>query len=107
MIDHAVRSVRRNHFYFVIHQVGRKLGGRSSTVYQPPYDPVILALPVHLDDADGILRLDDDVAEIFAAPGHKKIFVRKLRDARADRLPLLRLEVLLYGFHFLRLDAVG
>ena len=36
-------AVGGDHFYFVVHQVGREFTGRSSAVYQSPADPVVFS----------------------------------------------------------------
>ena len=83
-----------------------KLRGRSAAVYQSPYDTVIFTLVIQLDHADGIFRLDADIAEIFAAAGHQEILSCQCGNGGADRLELLRLEVLLYQLYLFRLHTV-
>ena len=78
--------------HFQIHQVAGKLRGRSAAVYQSPYDTVILTLVIQLDHADGIFRLDADIAEIFAAAGHQEILSCQCGNCGADGLELLRLK---------------
>ena len=107
VIDNSVLAVRGNVFHFMVHEVARKLGGRTAAVHKAPADPVVLALVVELDDAEGVFRLDGDVAEIFSGTRHKEILARQLRNRRPDRLPLARNQLFLHGLDFLRLDAVA
>ena len=106
MIYHTVVGILQL-LHFQIHQVAGKLRGRSAAVYQSPYDTVILTLVIQFDHADGIFRLDADIAEIFTAAGHKEILSCQCVDGGADGLELLRLEVLLYQLYLFRLHTVG
>ena len=72
-----------------------------------PADAIVLTLVVQLDDAEGILGLNDHIPEIFAGTGHQEILFRQLRYDRADRTPFAGGELFLHGLNFLCLDAIG
>ena len=87
MIDYSVLSVCKFFLHLMVHQMGRKLTRRISSLNKTPANAVVLALIINLDDCQARLRIHGDVPEILSCSRHKKKLTGKSRHICTNGLP--------------------
>ena len=89
VVNHPISAACQFLFDLMVHQVRGELGSRSSAALQAPDKAVILPLVVNLDHSHGILRMDDQIAQVLAGSGYQEILSSQLGNAGPDGLPSL------------------
>ena len=105
MVHNAVSFVLK-FFYLQVHQMARKLWGRTSSVDETPDDAVIFTFFIQLNHTDAVFRFDCDISEIFSASGYQEILSRKIWNGGSDRIPLSGLKIFFYLFNLFRFHTV-
>ena len=108
MINNTALAVSCLDPYRMVHEVAGELAGGLCAAFQAPDDPPGITLIIDLDNADGMLGIQDHITEELAGTGGQEVLACQVfaGDAHADPGAGF-LKERHACFNFLRLHAVG